>query len=191
VGQLHEEKPVNNEKEIEQEIQDRGLNAPRLRPEDIDRVILAHSYTILPGGRTMICELTLANGFTVRGESSVVSAENFDEEIGKRISWANAREKIWQLEAYLLKQRLHDKHMEEVDEATRTGRDWLARLRLEAEALGKKLKRLEDFIERTGSGFSDLSDKAQILLHKQYNAQLSYHDVLLDRIELAEKGVKS
>ena len=54
----------------------------------------------------MICELMLRNGYSVRGESSVVSKDNFDENIGRQISRANAREKIWQLEGYLLQQRL-------------------------------------------------------------------------------------
>ena len=33
-----------NEKEIEQEIQDKGLNAPRLTPEYIDSVIVSENY---------------------------------------------------------------------------------------------------------------------------------------------------
>lgn len=53
----------------------------------------------------MICELTLQNGFTVRGEAAVVSKANFDSEIGKTISRKNACDKIWQLEGYLLQQQ--------------------------------------------------------------------------------------
>jgi hypothetical protein len=96
-----------SETEIEKEIQAKGLNAPRLTPEMIDAVITQETYTVLPSGRTMICELTLANGFTVRGETSVVSKENFDAQLGRKISRSDARNKIWQLEAYLLKERLH------------------------------------------------------------------------------------
>ena len=101
-----------NENEIEQELQKKGLNAPRLSPAKIDGVIVSETYTVLPSAKCMICELTLKNGFTVRGESACVSKENFNEEIGRKISCANAREKIWQLEAYLLQEvvsgtRLH------------------------------------------------------------------------------------
>jgi hypothetical protein len=96
-----------SEESIEQEIQAKGLNAPRLTPAKVDAVIAEETYTVLPSGRTMICELTLKNGFTVRGEASVVSKENFDEELGRKISREDARNKIWQLEAYLLKDRLH------------------------------------------------------------------------------------
>lgn len=95
------------ELEIEQEIQNKGLNAPRLTPELIDSVIVNETYTTLPSGKVMICELTLKNGFSVRGESSCVSKENFNEEIGKKISREEARNKIWQLEGYLLQEKLY------------------------------------------------------------------------------------
>jgi hypothetical protein len=54
------------------------------------------------------CVLVLKNGFTVTGESACASPENFDAEIGRKIARANAVQKIWMLEGYLLKQRLHD-----------------------------------------------------------------------------------
>jgi len=96
-----------NEAQTEQKIIDKGLNAPRLSPQDIDAAIVGESYTTLPSGKCMVCELTLRNGFTVRGESAAVSIENFNEEIGREISYKNARDKIWQLEGYLLQERLY------------------------------------------------------------------------------------
>lgn len=98
-----------NEQEIEKAIQAKGLGAPRLSPADIDAVIVGETFTVLPSGKCMVCELTLRNGFTVRGEASVVSRENFDEEIGKKVSRQKARDQIWPLEGYLLQQRLADK----------------------------------------------------------------------------------
>jgi hypothetical protein len=100
-----------NEQYVEQVIQEKGLSAPRLKPSDIDSIILDKSFTVLPSGKVMVCELTLKNGFTVRGESATVSKENFNLEIGKSISFANAREKIWELEGYLLQERLYLKKM--------------------------------------------------------------------------------
>lgn len=94
-----------NEAEIEKEIVEKGLTAPRLCPADIDAVIKSTTYTNLPSGKCMICEITLRNGFTVRGESACVSPANFDEEIGQKISFEDARKKIWGLEAYLLQER--------------------------------------------------------------------------------------
>ncbi|MBU3654436.1 MAG: GNAT family N-acetyltransferase, partial [Limnohabitans sp.] len=46
------------------------------------------------------------NGFNVIGQSAAASRENFDQEIGRSIAYGDAREKIWPLEGYLLKQRL-------------------------------------------------------------------------------------
>lgn len=98
-----------DEQQLEKELQEKGLNAPRLTPSDIDVVIASETYTMLPSGKCMVCELTLKNGFTVRGESSCVSKENFDLEIGKKISREDARNKIWGFEAYLLQQLLYTK----------------------------------------------------------------------------------
>lgn len=99
---------MSNEQQIEKEIQDKGLNAPRLRPDDIDAVIVSETYTVLPSGKAMVCELVLRNGFSVRGESACVSKANFNEEIGRKISYEDARNKVWMLEGYLLQDRLHD-----------------------------------------------------------------------------------
>lgn len=97
---------MNNEQEIEQAIKDKGLNAPRLTPDDIDAKIMGKTFTKLPSGKVMICEITLENGFTVRGEAATVSKENFNAEIGQKISFENARNKIWELEGYLLQERI-------------------------------------------------------------------------------------
>ena len=95
-----------SEQAIEQEIQEKGLNAPRLTPADIDAAIAGETFTVLPSGKVMVCELTLRNGFTVRGEAATVSKANFNEEIGKKISRENARNKVWELEGYLLQEKL-------------------------------------------------------------------------------------
>ena len=99
---------MTTEQNIEKEIFSKGLNAPRLTPDHIDSVIIGETYTNLPDGRTVICQLTLQNGFTVDGKSACVSKENFDQEIGNKIARTNAREKIWELEGYLLKQKLFE-----------------------------------------------------------------------------------
>ncbi len=96
-----------NEQEREKQIQEKGLNAPRLSPEKIDSKIASFSYCILPSGKSIVCEILLTNGFTVRGDSAVVSKENFNKEIGKEIAYQNARKKIWELEAYLLQEKLY------------------------------------------------------------------------------------
>ena len=95
-----------SEEQIEQELQEKGLNAPRLSPADIDGIITGVTFTPMPSGKAVVCELTLRNGFTVRGESACVSKENFNMDIGRKISYENARNKVWELEGYLLQDRL-------------------------------------------------------------------------------------
>lgn len=96
----------SDEQQIESEIQAKGLNAPRLTSSNIDSAISGEQYHVFPGTTLTVCCLHLQNGFTVTGESAAASAANFDAEIGRKIARANAREKIWALEGYLLKQRL-------------------------------------------------------------------------------------
>lgn len=96
------------EAELEKEIQDKGLNEPRLTPDMIDETIVDEYYHIVPNTTMTMCVLTLRNGFQVTGESAAVSKENFDEEIGRKIARDNARDKIWALEGYLLKQKLYE-----------------------------------------------------------------------------------
>ncbi|BEV08009.1 Gp49 family protein [Methylophilus sp. DW102] len=95
------------EQQTEQDIQAKGLNAPRLTPADIDATIVGEQYHVFPGTTLTVCCLQLKNGATVTGDSACVSPANFDEQIGRNIARQNAREKIWQLEGYLLKQRLY------------------------------------------------------------------------------------
>ena len=117
---------MTSEKQIEQEIQDKGLNAPRLTPDYIDSVIQSvhyftaadgalnadNNYDPLVGAPSQLyllthCVLVLKNGFTVTGESACASPENFDRIIGQKIAYENARNKIWELEGYLLKEKLY------------------------------------------------------------------------------------
>ena len=96
------------ESAIEQEIQTKGLNAPRLTPDAIDAAIDGEQYHVFEGTTLTVCCLTLKNGYTVTGESAAASPENFDRDIGQKIARQNAREKIWSLEGYLLRQKLHE-----------------------------------------------------------------------------------
>lgn len=103
--------------EIEQEIQRKGLTAPRVTPQMIDEAIVAE-YIFTADKATAgcpqmpslalltICVLVLKNGFTVTGESACASPENFDAEIGAKIARGHAKDKIWLLEGYALRERL-------------------------------------------------------------------------------------
>lgn len=98
---------IASEREIEAAIVKAGKTAPRLKPEDIDAAIKSEAYYRFPGTTLTVCCLTLVNGFTVSGESATASTENFDEGIGRQIARENARNKIWTLEGYILKDKLY------------------------------------------------------------------------------------
>ena len=104
---IKDEKVSREEKSTEEMIQEKGLDAPRLTPELIDETIVDEAYYVFPGTTTTICRLTLKNGFSTIGESAAVSLENFDEAIGRKVARENARDKIWMLEGYLLKDKLY------------------------------------------------------------------------------------
>jgi exopolyphosphatase/pppGpp-phosphohydrolase len=95
-----------DEKQIEAEINAKGLNAPRLNPDMIDAAIVSEMYHVFPGTTMTVCALTLRNGYIVTGESAAASPQNFDQAIGRKIARDNARNKIWALEGYLLRERL-------------------------------------------------------------------------------------
>lgn len=97
-----------NEQDVENEINKKGLVAPRLTPDLVDCVIVGEQYHVFEDTTLTVCCLHLRNGFTVTGESAAASPENFNAEIGRKIARANAREKIWSLEGYLLKQKIFE-----------------------------------------------------------------------------------
>ena len=112
-----------NENEVEAEIQAKGLNAPRLTPALIDEQIAAESYHVFPGTTLTVCALTLRNGFQVVGESAAASPANFNEELGRKIARDNARNKIWALEGYALKNRLAEMALKADSQAPYSMRD--------------------------------------------------------------------
>ena len=118
-----------NDQQIEQEIQAKGLIAPRVTPADIEANIVSEHYFTAAGARDgedaisigpervsdrtievmsllTFCVLVLRNGFTVTGESACASPENFDAELGRKIARQNAISKVWPLMGYALKERL-------------------------------------------------------------------------------------
>lgn len=95
---------VTDEDKIEARLQYLGKNAPRLSPDKISATIDHAEYHVFSNKATVCC-LTLKNGFTVIGESACVDPRNFVQGIGEEIAYRNARQKIWQLEEYLLQER--------------------------------------------------------------------------------------
>ena len=117
--------------EIEEEVQDKGLTAPRVTLDDIEaNIVWEYFFTGTDGilgaaciqkirnddiadtfahpslGLLTFCVLVLKNGFTVTGKSACASPENFNADLGRDLARNNAVQKIWPLMGYALKQQL-------------------------------------------------------------------------------------
>lgn len=97
-----------NDQSIEQEIQTKGLTAPRVSFE----ANIAHTEIVKhvsPSGQVLRwAVLTTVNGFAVTGRPSAsASSANDNAEIGEKIAIENATQELWSLMGYALKQQLH------------------------------------------------------------------------------------
>lgn len=119
--------------DIENEIQAKGLTAPRITPADIEANIVEEVYFTAHEGYLgaaaeqppahvrgalrllTFCVLVLRNGFTVTGESACASPENFDAEVGCKIARQNAVNKVWPLMGYALRTELSRPVLTEAD----------------------------------------------------------------------------
>jgi len=161
------------EETVEQKIQEKKLKAPRLTPADIDAKIVNITYTNLPSKKVVVCEITLKNGYTVRGDSACVSPENFDQEIGNGIALKNARDKIWQLEGYLLQERYPVTQVEEFRPAPQI------RVIQEASDLREHVEKLVKFIKHNPE---NMLDSDRLLLLDQAEDMAKYLSILEQRI---------
>lgn len=80
----------------------------KVTKEMVEAQVVDKTFTLLPSGKKMICELTLKNGFTVTGEAGVVDKENFVQKIGERLSYQRALDNVWPLLGYEMQTRLHE-----------------------------------------------------------------------------------
>lgn len=112
--------------ETQKMIEERGLNAPRVKPADVEAAIKSEHYFTAANGvmdayegaqaagyeemgplnLLTFCVLVLGNGFTVTGESACASPENFDAEIGRKMARQNAVNKVWPLLGFRLRDRI-------------------------------------------------------------------------------------
>lgn len=122
---------VTNEM-IESALQDVMSEPPTVTPEHVESVIVSEHYftaddgmfgayrrnnDVYVGSRPThgsenlalltFCVLVLRNGFTVTGESYCFDPAKFDAEKGRAYAREKAVDKVFELEAYLLKERLH------------------------------------------------------------------------------------
>jgi hypothetical protein len=134
--------------------------APRVRLGDVEQAIREGkvTYTVLPNGRTTVCCIELFNGrFSVTGESSCVSKENFNQALGEKFALERATEDVWAVLGAVLAYRLNKGEL--------TSTTWLDRLKAEAKNRRAEFERLLTFL---GSpAYEQLPDQERRDLVKQ------------------------
>lgn len=100
---------MQNYQQIEQEIQAKGLTAPRITPDQINNLMKRVTYSVVvPEGTTSTFAHAYLDGrfFLASGHSACVSPENFNAELGRTIALGKAesaaKDKLWELEGYRL-----------------------------------------------------------------------------------------
>ena len=76
-------------------------NAPSISQQMVDNFIVDITADTM-GTKTTVVKAKLANGFEIVESSSCVSAENYDEEIGREICVPKIKDKVWYLLGFLL-----------------------------------------------------------------------------------------
>jgi hypothetical protein len=77
---------------------------PRVTKDSIEAKIAGVEFATR--GIMTLCFITMQNGFVSHGISVPASPENFDAGVGEHYAYENAFRPLWQLEGYLLRERL-------------------------------------------------------------------------------------
>jgi hypothetical protein len=102
---------MSDDSDIEKMIKANGADkAPRVSEQSIWNKIADTKYIEDPATALTVCIIRVENGFAFIGHSAAASPENYNQEIGRKISFDNAFKQIWSHEGYLLKDRLHRGH---------------------------------------------------------------------------------
>ena len=139
-------------------------NTAAVFADQLEAEIAHETYTVLPNGRTTICQLTLKNGYSVEGSSSCVNIANFNKELGEKYSRERAVREIWPLLGF----RLADKQYAEANQG-----DWRFRLGVEIDELDTRAKKLAAFLATdTYAALSDDDAKADLATQLQLQRDL-------------------
>lgn len=151
--------------------------APRITNEYIESRINSAEYAVFD--TLTICILTLKNGYKVTGESSCVSPESFNVDLEQKIARANAVDKIWPLEGYLLKDKLAAEQQQPAPQSSHPA--WQQRVIAETAELQEKLDKLDAYLANMVEDAD--ANRSPSLLHMQRTAMQVYLDILKQRNE--------
>lgn len=85
---------------------DLRTDAPSISQQMVDDFIL-ETWTQTMGDKTTVVRAMLRNGFEIMESSACVSAENYDEKLGREICLGKIKDKVWFLLGFLLQTAVH------------------------------------------------------------------------------------
>lgn len=94
---------------ITEEQMARAAKAPRVSKAEVERAIREGkvTFTVLPNGRTTVCQIELFSGrFSVEGSSACVSKENFNKGYGENHAFEAVEDEVWKALGTVLAWRL-------------------------------------------------------------------------------------
>ena len=141
----------------------------KVTKEFLESEIVDVTYTRLTGTLTH-CAITVKSGFVFTGESACVDESTYNKEIGEKIAYDNAFEKMWMPYGFYLKQK--------------NGGDFVFHLQNERDKLAERYKKLEAFLST--DKFNQLDTQNKELLREQLYAMVKYLSVLNARLDIAK-----
>ncbi len=114
-------------------------DAPSVSQQMVDDFIL-ETWTTTLGDKTTVVRAMLRNGFEIVESSACVSAENYDETMGRAICMKKIKDKVWFLLGFLLQTAVHGVKKTET-EADRPAYGMTFGVAIEAAKKGKRIAR--------------------------------------------------
>lgn len=84
----------------------------QVKIEDLEAKGAVAEYRRVGETATTVCSLTLPSGFVVVGQSSCINPDAFDVETGIKLAYQDAMNKLWELEAYRVKENAFEAEKE-------------------------------------------------------------------------------
>ena len=82
-------------------------NSNRVTSEQIEALLeAAETQEVVFWNKEVVVSYKLASGFTLLGRGACVDPANFDIEIGRKVAIQQVKDQLWQLEGYLLQNKL-------------------------------------------------------------------------------------
>jgi hypothetical protein len=94
-----------------------GVPEPSVTEQDVMKKIVRKTFTLLPGGTTVICEIVMQNGFVAHGQSIMGAGETSNTSAQAK-ALTNAVREVWDKEVYLFREMAYRAHLAEIAKAS-------------------------------------------------------------------------